>query len=259
VRDTYMRASSNKSTNSEGKVAYNYRITGDDKLVDFKKLQVTAVIRNSLNSGVNKTLALVNEDHWEFSFSPVQEADYTVDIKIAGSLLDGSPLEEVIHADKFTFKVASAESEHKADEHAAKSEAHEAAKTEEAPKDEPKPEKPKTSLWVYIGIGLANLLLVVGGYVVYRMFFSKKAKAEMDEIEKTLSDDKSAAPVKKPEASAAPSAKKTEQNAESATEAEKTEIDLSDDDDSLHIPMNDDNSLDKLFPLDSMDDSNDEK
>lgn len=255
VRDTYMRVTNTQSTNSEGKPAYNYRVMGDEKLVDLKKLQVTAVIRNSLNSGVNKTLSIVNDDHWEFSFTPVQEADYTIDVKVAGSLLDGSPLEEVVHADKFTYKLAKAEPEKLASSTAAE------AKEPEHP-SEPEQKTDSNSLLLYVGIGLANLIIILGGYFVYRTFFSKKARAELDEYEKSLDDDAEVKPAKKSEATPEPKAKSEPASMASMSmdsDDDKTEIDLSDDDDSLHIPMNDDNSLDKLFPLDSMDDSGDDK
>lgn len=268
VRDTYMSVKATQSTNSEGKIAYNYRITGDEKLVDLKKLQVTAVIRNSLNSGVNKSLAMVNDDHWEFSFTPVQEAEYTIDVKVAGALTDGSPLEEVVHADKFTFKNAKAEPEAKKEEHAPAE--HE--KAAEPEHKEESPAKTSSNLLLYAGIGLANLLLIVGGYFVYRTFFSKKAREEMDEFEKALSDTKPEKPTKKPDSNTEGKGKsETETPTKAASEApsapelsafdeaEKTEIDLSDDDDSLHIPMSDDNSMDKLFPLDSMDDGEEKK
>jgi hypothetical protein len=76
-----------------------------------------------------------------------------------------------------------------------------------------------------------------------------KAKDELAEFEKTLS----ATTIRDTSADAKKSAARKA--------ADKLEIDLSDED-PANIPMNDEDDMDKLFPLDSMDDpfnNNDKK
>ncbi len=242
VRDSYMVLEKNSAVLDDGKLTYNYKVSADEKVVDFGKTKVAVSIKNSKNNNVDKTLSLIDGKRWEFSFSPTQEGDYSVTIHAQGELFDGDKLDETLNADSFSYviKKTAASSSVAAPATDAK---HEEAKPEEA-----KPEAESNNLILYISIALGNLLLVALGYFAYKFIMGSKAKDELAEFEKTLSatgakdtkDTKDASsPVQKTAATKVP---------------EKTEIDLSDDD-SAHIPMSD-NSMDKLFPLDSMDDPN---
>lgn len=246
VRDSLMVLEKSKATAEDGKLTYTYKISTDDKIVDLKKTQVSVSIKNSQNNNLEKNLNLLDSNRWEFSFSPVQDGDYNIDIHAQGELVDGGKLDETLHAD--SFNVTSKKSEK-----SSAAESKEEHKTKEQPKAaEEKPTDDSSNLLFYIGIGLGNLLLIVAIYFAYKFVMGSKTKDELAEFEKTLSaaavSDVSTSAKKEPEAKAA--AKKS---------AEKTEIDLSDED-PAHIPMSDDDSsLDKLFPLDSMDDPADKK
>lgn len=237
VRDSLMVLEKSSATDDHGKLTYTYKISTDEKVVDLKKTQVSVSIKNSKNNNMEKNLNLLESNRWEFSFSPVQEGEYQIDIHAQGELLDGDKLDERLHADTFTYTAK--KSEEKAPEPAAKEE----HKVEEKPADKP------NNLLLYIGIGLGNLLLIAAIYFAYRFIIGGKAKDELAEFEKTLNASPS-------DIKASPSTK----NVTPETKApEKTEIDLSDED-PAHIPMDNDEGLDKLFPLDSMDDPNgDEK
>lgn len=235
VRDSYMVLEKNSAVSEDGKLTYSYKISADEKVVDLSKTQVAVSIKNSQNNNVDKTLSLIDGKRWEFSFSPVQEGDYAVEIHAQGELFDGEKLDETLHADNFSYVVKKAAT--------ASSVAAPVAdvKHEEPKPEEPKPETESNNLILYISIAVGNLLLVVLGYFAYKFIMGGKAKDELAEFEKTLS------------ASGAKDASAQKTPAKKAPE--KTEIDLSDDD-SAHIPMSDDDNLDKLFPLDSMDDPN---
>lgn len=216
---------------TDGKLTYTYKILADDKLVDIKKMQVSASIKNSHNSNLDKPLNLIDGNRWEFSFSPVQEGDYTVDIRGVGEQLDGSKVDEVLHADNFTYAVKKAEQTSSA--------ATSVAKEEPELMEEKAPEE-SNNLLLYISIGVGNLLLIAIGFFAYKMIMGGKAKDELAEFEKTLATS-SATEVAKPEKKEA---------------VKKTEIDLSDEE-PANIPMNDEDSeMDNLFPLDSMEDPN---
>lgn len=134
-------------------------------------------------------------------------------------------MDETVHADTFSYKPVKHED--------AKPSAHEEKPAHE---EEKNPEEKSSNLLLYIGIGLGNLLLIAALYFAYRFFIGGKAKDELAEFEKTLN------------------AKPGEIKSSSAEKPQaKTEIDLSDED-PAHIPMNNEESLDKLFPLDSMED-----
>ncbi len=241
VRDSYMILEKNSAVAEDGKLTYSYKISTDEKVVDLSKTQVSVSIKNSHNNNVEKTLSLIDGKRWEFSFSPVQEGDYSVAIHAQGERFDGEKLDETLQADNFSYIVKKSV--------VASSAAVESKPETEKP-EEVKPEaaKPESStepdnLILYISIALGNLLLLVLGYFAYKFIMGSKAKDELEEFEKTLS------------ATAAKDTSSPAQKSPAKKSPDKTEIDLSDDD-SAHIPMSDDDSLDKLFPLDSMDDPN---
>ncbi|RYY74948.1 MAG: VWA domain-containing protein [Gammaproteobacteria bacterium] len=238
VRDSLMILEKNSAVSEDGKLTYSYKISTDDKIVDVKKTQVKVNIKNSANNNLEKVLNLIDGNHWEFSFAPTQAGDYSIDIQATGEQFDGDKLDETLHADNFTYV------EKKAVQAASSSAA--AEPEEEIKPAEEKPQEESNDLLLYISIGVGNLLLLVAGFFAYKMIMGGKAKDELVEFEKTLSAASSLEKNGQKNAGKNP-VKKT---------PEKTEIDLSDDD-PAHIPINDDNSdLDKLFPLDNMDDPN---
>jgi len=225
VRDSYIVVEKNSTVTEDGKLTYSYKISADEKIVDLPQTQVTVSIKNSQNNTVEKPLSLIDGKRWEFSFSPVQEGDYAVDIHALGELLNGEKLDEVLHADSFSYVVKKSVAAPLVD-----------PKVKSPEVENTKPEEKSDNLILYIGIGVGNLLLLVLGYFVYKIIMGGKAKDELAEFERTLSTSDT-------------------QKASAKHASEKTEIDLSDDD-SAHIPMNDDGGLDSLFPLDSMEDPN---
>ncbi|HOY22822.1 MAG TPA: VWA domain-containing protein [Cellvibrio sp.] len=239
VRDSYMVLEKSSAVSEDGKLTYSYKISADEKVVDLSKTQVAVTIKNSQNNNVDKTLSLIDGKRWEFSFSPVQEGEYSVSVHAQGERFDGEKLDETLQADNFSYVVKKAAAASSVSAPVAD------AKHEEAKPEEAKPEAESNNLLLYISIAVGNLLLVALGYFAYKFIMGSKAKDELAEFEKTLS------------ATGAKDVKDTSSLAQQATTRkapDKTEIDLSDDD-SAHIPMSDD-GMDKLFPLDSMDDPN---
>lgn len=242
VKDSLMVLEKNNTTAEDGKVTYTYKISTDDKVVDLKKTQVSVSIKNSQNNNMEKNLNLLDNNHWEFSFSPVQEGDYVIDIHAQGELLDGNKLDETLHADSFNYVAKKSE----------QASSISSDVKEEPKKEEANSEDKDNNLLLYIALGVGNLLLILAVYVAYKFIMGSKAKDELAEFEKTLSansaEDLNILSKKAVETSA------SEKMAPEKKAPEKTEIDLSDED-PAHIPINDDDSdLDKLFPLDSMDD-----
>lgn len=220
-----------------------YKLTADAEMVDLETIKVTAVVSNSLDNHQEQQLNLIANAHWEFLFAPIQVARYDIALQIEGKYLDGSSLSEVIKADQFFFPdEASVLAAAQTSSAAVSSVASEPATLPEAVVEE----APSNNLWLYIGIGIGNLLVLLLGYAAYRLITGGN-KDELAEIEKTLAMDTG-------------SASKAADN--------KTTIDVSDDD-TAHIPMNDtaepetkvsdDLMADNLFPLDNMDESDSDK
>lgn len=227
VRDSMFTVEKSQSKTDDGKTTYNYKINLEQSLVDPKKVQVNAVIKGPADNKMDKALVLQEPNRWEFNFTPLQPGEYTIEIHGQGEALDASQFDETVRADNFTLAAAAS---------SVAAEEHEAKPAEEKHEEQPKEE---TNWLLYGGIALGNLLLIGLGYLAYRVLLGGGAKAELNEFEQTLEQ----------------AGKKTAPAAGKAKEKEK--IDLSDDT-SKDIPMNDDASMDKLFPLDSMDDPDDD-
>jgi uncharacterized protein (TIGR03503 family) len=241
-----------KKLKEEGdKKTYSYRVTADRELVDTEKTKAKVLVKNSLQNDMEKELNIIDQDHWELVFSPVQTAHYSVSFVMDGIGLDGAPIQETLLAEEFYYPD---EASVKADE-AARAAAKEAEK--EKPEEvvveqvevtpEPEVKTEETAPWIlYTAIGLANLLLIGFGFLAYKLLLGKKAGSDIDEIEKTLNlnikDIKASAPK------AAPT----------------TVIDVSEENEA-HIPIKDtpktaDESMaENLFPLESLDESDDKK
>ena len=233
-----------------GQRRHLYKLSANSELVDARTLNVTAQVANSLDHHQEQQLSAIENTYWEFAFTPAQTARYDVNMQVEGQYLDGSPLSETIKVDQFYYPdeagVLAAEQSSSADSSSAASEPV-AANTEN---DSSEP--PTNNLWLYVGIGVGNLLVLLLGYFAYRLIVGGGDKDELAEIEKTLAPDssnmKSDSSNTKPEATAS--------------------IDVSDDD-SAHIPMNDsqdstvsmadDLMADNLFPLDNLDESDSDK
>ena len=240
VRDSNLILEKSNASADDGKITYNYKIALFDKTLDAKKIQLTVAIKNSQNNNVEKNLN-ITDDHWEFSFTPVQEGDYTVDIHAQGNLAEGGLMDETLHADSFTYRIKKAEAQQSS-----------VAETPKAVPEE-KPKEENSNLTLYIAIAVGNLFLLVVGFFAYRLLMGGKAKDELAEFEKTLA----ATPAKENKTGGKP----VENKVSTKPPVEKTEIDLSDEE-PAHIPMSDDSAMDKLFPLDSMDEdpnTNDDK
>lgn len=225
VRTSMFNLEKSQSKTDDGKTTYNYKINLEQSLADPKKVQMNAVIKGPGDNKMEKALSLQEPNRWEFNFTPLLPGEYTIEVHGQGEALDASQFDETVRADNFNLAAS-----------ASSAPAEEPAKpAEEKPEEQPKEE---TNWLLYAGIALGNLLLIGLGYMAYRVLLGGGAKAELNEFEQTLDQaaKKAAAPDKnKP----------------------KEKIDLSDDT-SKDIPMNDDASMDKLFPLDSMDDPDDD-
>lgn len=233
---------------SSGKKVYSYKLTADAEVVDVNATTVKAIIKNSKTNNLERDLNTIANARWEFSFTPVQTAHYDISLNVTGKQIDGSPLTETIKADSFDFPD---EASVLAAEQPASAAASSSTASSEAAAVAPEPEvaEEKSNLWLYVGIGIGNLLVIILGYFVYRLIAGGKNKDADDEIEKTLKTDVSSLqkPVSPP--------------------PEKTVIDVSDEADMGTIPMSDsgasevklpdDLMADNLFPLDNMDEPGD--
>lgn len=237
-----------------GKITHSYKVTADLDMVDPEKTSAMVTVKNSQQNDMTKELKIIGNDHWELNFTPVQTAKYTVSFDMNGVGLDGVPIQETLLAEEFYYPD---EASVKADEEAkaVKEELkEEPAVTEEEPKVEKVPEpvvEEGMAPWLlYTIIGVSNLFLIGFGYLVYRLLMGKKGNSDLDEIEKVLNLDVNKIKPETPKAE------------------DQMVIDVSEESE-VHIPIKDnpqetakteDESMaESLFPLDSLDESEDKK
>lgn len=232
---------------AEGKKTYVYTASSDLEVVDVNATKVTAVIKNSKGNNLERELNAIEQSRWEFSFSPVEAARYSISMLVTGMQLDGSPLQETIVLDDFAYPDEAsllagqaASSEVSAESSAAASEVAEVAEV-------PASDKSSNTL-IYVAIGLANLLVLVLGFVAYRVIAGKGHKDELAEMEKTLNTStadlsKSA----KDKAATAPAAAQA-----GMSPSEGSAMPGMEDNSGMDLSMPDDLMADNLFPLDSM-------
>lgn len=230
----------------EGKPTYSYKLMADPEAVDIAATQIAVTIKSSQGNNLEKALNIIGNDHWEFSFSPVQVAKYTVTLTAKGRAVDGSPLEEVINADEF-FHPDEA-SVLKAETPAEAPVSSEPAETPEPQPEEENVEEQPNQLWLYVGIGVANLLVLVLGFFAYKMIMGGKANRDLDDIEKSLNVDVNELTKQ--------GDKKKNKN---------TVIDVSEEDKMKDMSMSDlsvspdDQMAENLFPLDTLEDPKDKR
>ncbi|HCS64352.1 MAG TPA: VWA domain-containing protein [Cellvibrio sp.] len=227
-----------------GKKTWVYRLVADLEVVDVANTKVKAIIKNSKDNNLEQQLNIIGKEYWEFSFAPVQVARYEIVLQVEGAQIDGSPLTETIKADQFNFPDEVAVLSDEQPKSAAAASA--ASEPEAAAEPETEPEADSSNLWLFIGLGIGNLVVLVLGYMAYRLIAGKGSKEELAEIEKALADN--------------PAAKKAA--------SPNMPIDVADD--NQMIPMSDTNSssapemtmaddlmADNLFPLDNLEDPKD--
>jgi len=256
---------------NQGKRTYAYQLLADITAVDVMATQVTAKISNSLDNNMAKALNAIGKEHWEFSFTPVQAAKYTIELVVEGKELDGTALSETIVADDFYYPDEASVLAAQAAAHpepAPVVEKHEEATKEAVPTDENQDhdadesggdKDSESNIWLYIGIGMGNLLLLVMVFFVYRMIAGSKGKSELAAIEETLNTDIS-------------KVKKSAETPKNGTA--KTVINVSGDEDIAEKPITeptenllddsdaegvDQMMADDLFPIDNIEDTDQEK
>jgi len=171
----------------EPQPTYYYRLTPVPDTLDLQSVQVDALISNSGSGDMTRSLNLQG-DHWEFSFAPVKAGKYAVTLKAAGKTLDGDPVEEIYPAETFYFP----------DQASVEAAAHSAAQPQDKAASQPatEPEHPdeaehtvesaQNHTWLYVALGVANLLLLIVGFFIYRMIAGAKNQTEMADIEAAL-------------------------------------------------------------------------
>ncbi len=238
---------------SSDKKVYSYKLSADLETVDVGATRVKAIIKNSKSNNLEQDLNVIGNQRWEFSFTPVQIARYDIILSVTGKQIDGSPLTETIRADSFYFpdEASVLAAEQPVSSAAVSSTASSEPTTKKSepltPSDAADEEFP--NLWLYVGIAVGNLLVIVLGYLAYKLMAGGKEKDDSYDIEKTLRTDVN-------------NLKQT-----AAVPAEKTVIDVSDESDMGTIPMSDsagdelkladDLMADNLFPLDNMEEPDD--
>jgi uncharacterized protein (TIGR03503 family) len=227
----------------EGKKTWIYRLGADLETVDVANTKVMALISDSNGNKQEHQLNTIGNSRWEFSFAPLQTANYDIVLEVSGVQIDGSPLSETIKADQFYFDQADLLG----------ASAQSPAEPADAEPDAAPEQDTELKPWAIGALVAGNLLVLLLGYFAYRLIAGKGNKDELAEIENTLA----AKPEMKPvvEMSVTP-------DPQPQLQPQLQPIDVADDSqilsmDSPEMSMSDDLMADNLFPLDNMEDPKD--
>ncbi len=238
---------------SSGKKVYRYKLSANVEEVDVAATQVKAVIKNSRDNNLEHQLNTIGNERWEFSFSPVQTGRYDISMVVKGKYIDGSPLVETLKAESFYYPD---EASVIAAEAVQSSSASSSDVAVEAAVPESEGQSEQTNLWLYGGIALGNLLVLVLGFFIYRLISG--GRRDNNEIEKTLNADISSLQKKSspPPTVAIDVADDSETHTiPMSGEPQPNDAAPANADDELKLP--DDLMADNLFPLDNMDEPGD--
>lgn len=218
-------------------------VSGYTDNLDLAQTNVLANVRSPDGISSIKPLSRTPMDNWELVIEPEVEGEYTLDVRVTSVTNGGDSAQMSLPSQRFSYPDGF-------DPFASVAPVEEPVVVEpEEPKEEPKeehqPEEPKeegSNMVLYLGLGIGNLIILVLGFIAYRMI----TKDESNE-EEFLEEEVEA----KSEGDAPP--------AELAMAQIDTSLgDLDDDDESIDEALEDDidsalNDLDE-FALDDEDD-----
>lgn len=224
-----------------GQPAFVYRLSADAGMVEKGSAQVSVLVDSK--PGESREQALENNDEsWEFVLTPAQPAHYRIRFKAKARAIDDTPIMETLVADDFYFPD---EASVLAAQQPAAAVASSEASSEAAVA--PVVESPGSNLWLYVGIGVANLLVLMVGFVAYRMIKSSKQSGELESLEKNLKNETG---KNKP-------GKKASEPVAAAIDLSEPEgmAEMAD----MSLPQDDQGMADNLFPLDNLEDDSSKK
>jgi len=214
-----------------GTAVFQYWITANPELVDKHNTRALALISIAGQDQPPQNIRVNEDGVWRFSLVAEQAAEYHVYVDMKGIGLDGAPLEERLLADEFYYPDEASVLNPIASSSSTGSSSL-AIPAEELP--------PSNNLLLYIGVGIANLLVLIIGFFVYRMIAGNKNQAELQDMENTLNTPVATRDQLPPVAI-------------DLTEPGR-EMDIPIDEAHTTIAPDDQLMADNLFPLDNLDD-----
>jgi hypothetical protein len=183
----------------ENRVTYRLQVSADDQRVDKAKTAIVAQIKDSTGGSAMRNFELDENGSWQLLIAPTALARYSVGLQVSGLRSDGAPVKEVLATQYFTFpdqddplplvEEAIANQDSAVEEPVVDDPVDEAP-TGEEPLPTPQVESTAGKKWLmFISIAIANLLVIGLAFFAFRMIMGKKAKAEIEELEKTLNTD----------------------------------------------------------------------
>jgi len=188
----------------ENRVTYRVIVSTDDQRVDVSKTSVVAQIKDSTGVSSLRNLELNENNQWQLLITPEAMARYSVGLQVSGLRIDGEPVKEILASQYFTYPAEDdpvpladvdlpaddveddAENNLPTDMSGIGEENSVNDDTQTAPPVQPSGNKK----WLmYISIGITHLLVFGLAFLAYRMFVSKKAKEELDELQEILEVD----------------------------------------------------------------------
>ncbi len=168
------------------------RVTASNDDIDISKTSMVAGIRYPSGNSTVKPLKLTDFDSWELDFNPIEQGVYQIDLKVnavnkKGEAFEFSPETIRVKYPEDGDFFAEPKKEEVKNEPAVKKPSKD---IEDAPSNlEEESEEPKSKLWLYVGLGVGNLLILILAFFAYRMVMGNKVDDELEDLEKSLEEN----------------------------------------------------------------------
>lgn len=188
-----------------GSEAWQLRARAHSDNLDLSALQVVARVKNPKGRSSIVPMALQANDEWMMVVSPDIQGRYEVQVRISGSDQQGRPV--VFDSDLHTFDYPSANDPFAQPAPVAEPAAVPVAEPEptaqvagdEADDSADTTEEESSSMPLYIGLGVGNLLILVLAYFAYRMIMGKGSSLkELEESTEKATEDAAKAVAEEP-------------------------------------------------------------
>ncbi|GAA6166507.1 vWA domain-containing protein [Sessilibacter corallicola] len=220
VRDAF--ATEIKAKNSDSN-EFLLKVTPYLQTLSLKDTSVIARIKNPSGQSSITPLTLAKNDTWNLNYSAKEEGLYEVSFSIDMVDLDGQSSRYEPKTTTFSYPEGKFSEQSAQAEPAAKPSEPE----EEKPEEEPKAKG--TPWWVYVVIGIGNVIIIILGFIAYKLLSGSKSDDGLEEE----SDKKPAKKEKPKKKSDKKKPEKAAETAEPAATASSIMAEISDPDEPL--------------------------
>ncbi|MGH1472135.1 MAG: VWA domain-containing protein [Cellvibrionaceae bacterium] len=188
IREPFIVETETQKKKSISHIVTTVTASNDD--IDVAKTKIMARIEKPSKNNSVKTLTLTDFDSWKLDFIPEEQGIYKINLNVLAVKNNGDKFE--FSSEEISIRYPEDGEFFLEDEKTNEEEEKPIQQTvAEEPNAEANVEEPKSKLWLYIGLGVGNLLILVIAFFAYRMIMGGKVEDELEDIEASLASDTS--------------------------------------------------------------------